>query len=176
MPPRGLSPYCGEVCMPQWLGELCWRERKLLVAPPMPDRSKGQTKCSPWSSRLGVGRGTNDHTSGKFTVTKPRRRPSPTQGCSARREEELCLIWAQITNLTVNCTDNKKSLEFSTASRKKILKWLNLVLPECELHQTYFLGLFDYNVPPTFLHTTRTALKTTCPTILLLLRVYSLPQ
>jgi hypothetical protein len=36
-----------------------WRERKLLVAPPMPDRSKdmSQTKCSPWSSRLGVGHG-----------------------------------------------------------------------------------------------------------------------
>jgi hypothetical protein len=39
----------------------------------MPDRSKGsgQKKCSPWSSRLGVGRGAIDPTSGKVTVTKP---------------------------------------------------------------------------------------------------------
>jgi hypothetical protein len=55
-PPRGLQPYHGEeVFAPQWPGELCWRERKLLVGPPMLDRPKGrgQTKCSPWSSRLG---------------------------------------------------------------------------------------------------------------------------
>jgi hypothetical protein len=47
---RGFAP-------PQWFGELCWRERKLLIEPSMPDRSKdrGQTKCSPWSSRLGSG-------------------------------------------------------------------------------------------------------------------------
>jgi hypothetical protein len=38
-------------------GELCWRKRKHLVGPPMPDRSKGrgQMKCSPWSSRLWFG-------------------------------------------------------------------------------------------------------------------------
>jgi hypothetical protein len=30
-----------------WPGELCWRERKLLVGPPVPDTPKGrsQTKC-----------------------------------------------------------------------------------------------------------------------------------
>jgi hypothetical protein len=44
----------------------------------MPDRSKGrgQTKCSPWSSRLGVGRGTNNATPEKCTVTKP---PEPME-------------------------------------------------------------------------------------------------
>jgi hypothetical protein len=54
-------------------GELCWREHKLLVEPPMPDRSKasGQAKCSPWSSRVEVGRGANDPTPEKLTVTKP---------------------------------------------------------------------------------------------------------
>jgi hypothetical protein len=60
LPPRGLPPYRGEVvCAPQWPGELCWREWKLLVGPPTPDWSKGggQTECSPWSSRLAVGRG-----------------------------------------------------------------------------------------------------------------------
>jgi hypothetical protein len=57
IPPWGLPPSPGEeVHVLQWPGELCWRERKLLTAPPMPDTSKdrGQTKCSPWSSRLGV--------------------------------------------------------------------------------------------------------------------------
>jgi hypothetical protein len=64
----------------------------------MPERSKGrgQTKCSPWSSRLRVGRGANDPTSEKFTVAKPPetcrggpwRRSRPTQGCSAGTEEE----------------------------------------------------------------------------------------
>jgi hypothetical protein len=38
----------------------------------MPDRSvgRGQTKCNPWSSSLGVGRGANDPTLEIFTVTK----------------------------------------------------------------------------------------------------------
>jgi hypothetical protein len=73
-PPRGLPPYREEkVCAPPWPGELCWREPKLLVAPPTPDKSKGrdQTKYSPWSSRLGVGRGANDPNQEKFTLTKP---------------------------------------------------------------------------------------------------------
>jgi hypothetical protein len=39
----------------------------------MPGRSKdrGHTKCSSWSSRLGGGRGANDPTTEKLTVTKP---------------------------------------------------------------------------------------------------------
>jgi phage shock protein PspC (stress-responsive transcriptional regulator) len=52
-----IPPYCGvKICAPQWPRELCRREHKLLVEPPMPYRSKGrgQTKCSPWSSRLRV--------------------------------------------------------------------------------------------------------------------------
>jgi hypothetical protein len=60
IPPQGLQPYRGEeIFAPQWPTELCWRERKLLVGPPMPDRPKGsgQAKCSPWSSRLGLGWG-----------------------------------------------------------------------------------------------------------------------
>jgi hypothetical protein len=73
-PRRGLPPYrVDEVCPPQCLGELCWRESKLLVEPPMPDRSKGrsQTKCSPWFSRFGAGRGTDRPTPQKITVMKP---------------------------------------------------------------------------------------------------------
>jgi hypothetical protein len=58
--------------MPQCPGELCWRECKLLAEPPMPDRSKGrgQTKCSPWSSRLGVRCGANNPTPGKINCYK----------------------------------------------------------------------------------------------------------
>jgi hypothetical protein len=39
----------------------------------MPNMSKGriQTKCSPWSSRLGVGCWANDPTPKKITVMKP---------------------------------------------------------------------------------------------------------
>jgi hypothetical protein len=50
--PPGPSPYHGEeVCVPQWLGELCWQKRKLQIQSPMPDRAKGrgQIKCSPWT-------------------------------------------------------------------------------------------------------------------------------
>jgi hypothetical protein len=60
---RGLSAYRGEeICALQWAGELCWRERKLLVRPPMLDRSmsRAQAKCSSWSFRLGVWRGANE--------------------------------------------------------------------------------------------------------------------
>jgi hypothetical protein len=43
---------------------------KFFVGPPMPDKSKGrgQMKCSPWSSRLGIGRGANESTPEKCTV------------------------------------------------------------------------------------------------------------
>jgi hypothetical protein len=57
-PPRGLPPYHGEeVCVPQWPRQLWWQKHRLLIGPPMPDRSKsrGQMKYSPWSSRLGAG-------------------------------------------------------------------------------------------------------------------------
>jgi hypothetical protein len=56
----------------------------------MPERSKGggQTKCSPWSCKLPVGRGPNDGTPEKFVVTKPWRRLGPTQGCSTGKEEK----------------------------------------------------------------------------------------
>jgi hypothetical protein len=72
---QGLPPYSREeVCALQWYGELCWRERKLMVGPPMPDRSKVkvQTKCSTWSSRLWVWRGANDPIPEKFTVSESR--------------------------------------------------------------------------------------------------------
>jgi hypothetical protein len=63
VPARGLPPCRGEeICAPQWLGELCWRERKILVGSLVPDMSKdrGQTKWSTWASRLVVRRGVND--------------------------------------------------------------------------------------------------------------------
>jgi hypothetical protein len=39
----------------------------------MPESTKGrvQKKCSPWSSRFGVGRGANDPKTEKFTVIAP---------------------------------------------------------------------------------------------------------
>jgi hypothetical protein len=100
IPPRALPPYRGdEVCAPQWPGEPCWRERRLLVEPFLPERWKGrcQTKCSPWSSRLGVWLGANDRIPEEFTVRKhPHththththtwRRPRGTQDCSASEE------------------------------------------------------------------------------------------
>jgi hypothetical protein len=72
------------VCVPQWPKELCWRERKLLVEPPVPKRSKGrgETKCILWSSVVGVGHGTNDPAAEKFTVAELWRRPAPTQRCT----------------------------------------------------------------------------------------------
>jgi hypothetical protein len=44
----------------------------------MPNRSngKGQTNCSPWSSRMGVGRGANDATPKRTIATKP---PEPME-------------------------------------------------------------------------------------------------
>jgi hypothetical protein len=57
-PPWGLLPYRGEeVCGPQWPRQLWSQKHRLLIGPPMPDRSKsrGQMKCSPWSFRLGAG-------------------------------------------------------------------------------------------------------------------------
>jgi hypothetical protein len=90
-PPRGLPLYHGdEVCASQWPGELCWRDRKFLVGPPMTNKSKsrGQTKCSPWPSRLVVGRGSNDPTPGKFAVTKPWMKPRPTHDYGASKEDE----------------------------------------------------------------------------------------
>lgn len=48
----------------------------------MPERLKGrdQTNCRRWFYKLGIGRGDNQSTAEKFTVTKPWRRPRPTQG------------------------------------------------------------------------------------------------
>jgi hypothetical protein len=44
-------------------------------------KSKGQTKCSPWSSRLGAGRGVNDCTPETMEEVKTH------AGCSASEEE-----------------------------------------------------------------------------------------
>jgi hypothetical protein len=71
-PPRGLPPYRGEdVWAPQWPGELCWWERKLLVGSLMPHRSKGKAhkKSSPWSSGFGIG----------HVITPPPQRNLPLQ-------------------------------------------------------------------------------------------------
>lgn len=85
-PPRALLPYLGEeVCAPQWHGELCGRERKLLVGP-------GQTKYSPWSSRLGVRCESNDPTPEKFPVTKPWRRPTHRVVEPAKEREKKTIM------------------------------------------------------------------------------------
>jgi hypothetical protein len=58
----------------------------------MPDRSKGRVRRSvvpsSWSYKLGIGSIVNDPIPEKFPVTKPWRKPRPTQGCSASKEEE----------------------------------------------------------------------------------------
>jgi hypothetical protein len=59
-PPRGLRPYRGEeVCAPQWPGELCWREPRLLVAPPCQTRQRVEARRSlvPGPPRWGFGVG-----------------------------------------------------------------------------------------------------------------------
>jgi hypothetical protein len=91
LPPPGLTHYREEeVRAPQWPRELCWRERKFLLRPSMPGRSqgRGQTKCSPWSSSMRVGRGANNPTPKNLMILNLWRRPRPTQGCSASKEEE----------------------------------------------------------------------------------------
>jgi hypothetical protein len=64
-------------------GELCWRERKLLVGPYMPGRSKGkgQTKWSYRSARFGVGCGANEPTAEKFAVNETYREHFFHGGC-----------------------------------------------------------------------------------------------
>jgi hypothetical protein len=59
-----------------------------MVGPAIPDRRKGrgQTNCSHWSSRFGVGRGAKDSIPEEFSVTIPWRRLRPTQGCSDSKE------------------------------------------------------------------------------------------
>jgi hypothetical protein len=84
-----------EVCESQWHGEVCWRERKLLVGPPMTDRStgRGQMKCSTRSSRLGVGLTNPPRKNLLQNLQSPWRRSRPTQGCCASKEEDTTFIF-----------------------------------------------------------------------------------
>jgi hypothetical protein len=72
-----LPPYrWEEVWAPQWTGELCWWERKLLVGPPMPDKlwGRGQTNEVPGPPGWGLGVELMIPPGKKCTVTKPWRR------------------------------------------------------------------------------------------------------
>jgi hypothetical protein len=114
-------PYCGkEVCAHQWSEELCWRKHKLLVQPPMPDRSKGrgQMKCSPWSSRLGVGHGTNDPAPEKCAVTKAWGRLKPTQSCSANKKN----MGGEKLPVASSTQTTTASTPFSTLATAKTLR------------------------------------------------------
>jgi hypothetical protein len=101
---RGLPPNREEVCVPQWPGELCWQEYKLLVWPPMPNGTR-RRKCSHWSSLLGVERWDNEPTPLKFTVTKPWGRPRPTRWCGASKleveENHLYSLYEQMMRQTL---------------------------------------------------------------------------
>jgi hypothetical protein len=106
LPPRELTPIRGEVCAPRWHRELCRRERKLLVISPMSGRSKGrgQTKCSPWSFRLGVGREVNNLIPKDLPLPNLRtywggqwRRPRPKNNCNTSKEKDIMSL---ITNRT----------------------------------------------------------------------------
>jgi hypothetical protein len=53
-------------------------------------KGRGQTKCGPWSSRLGVERGANDSTSEKiYYYETMEEAKTHTQGCRASRKEEV---------------------------------------------------------------------------------------
>jgi hypothetical protein len=57
----------------------------------MSDRSqgRGQTKFSPWSSKLGVGYGANNcYDTSREPTRGPCRKPIPTQGCSASKQKK----------------------------------------------------------------------------------------
>ena len=57
------APYRGgEVCVPKWPWKLCQRGLQSLVGSTLLGRFqvKGQTNCSTWPSRLGVGRRANN--------------------------------------------------------------------------------------------------------------------
>jgi hypothetical protein len=75
--PQEPPPYRGEqVCANQCAGELCWRERKLLVGPPMTDRSRVGDRRSVVPGLPGwVGACGDETIHEKFTVTKLWRRP-----------------------------------------------------------------------------------------------------
>jgi hypothetical protein len=65
--------------------------KKTLDRPKQRRTGRVQTKCSTGSSRLRAGRGANDPTADKFTVTKPWRKPRSTQGCSDSREDTFVI-------------------------------------------------------------------------------------
>jgi hypothetical protein len=60
----------------------------------MPDRlkSRGRTKRSHWSYRLGVGLGANNNTQKKCTATKPHRRPKLTQDIAPVKQKNMCEV------------------------------------------------------------------------------------
>jgi hypothetical protein len=81
-PLPGLSPYRGDdVPRPNDTESYTGGSISSWYNPPLPSRSKGkgQTKPSPWSSRLGVGRVANKSTPEKSTIAKT---PEPmVEGC-----------------------------------------------------------------------------------------------
>lgn len=89
IPPWGLLPYCGEdVCAPQWSGQLCWWEHKLLVATPCQTGQRVRAKRSAVPGPLGWGLSVGLTISRrKLTFTKPLRSQKPTRDCSANKRE-----------------------------------------------------------------------------------------
>jgi hypothetical protein len=75
-----------------------------VVGPPMPDRTKamGQTKCRPWSSRLGVGRGSNNPTPEKSTVTKPPEPMEEDHGGGQDQHRVVAPVKKNNTNVVTN--------------------------------------------------------------------------
>jgi hypothetical protein len=108
-----ISPNCGEVvCWPQWPRGICRQERKLLVGPPIPDRSKGiGQKCSPWTSTLGLGVGIRTPPRINLILRifqrKPWRRQRPAQGCNASKEDTVYMVYntrMDLSGLQRKCT------------------------------------------------------------------------
>jgi hypothetical protein len=78
LPSWGLLPYCEEeVCMTHWPGGLCWWQPKLLVEPPMPDRSRVGTRQS-WACGQQPCPGKIYY----YETSRPWRRQLSTKSCS----------------------------------------------------------------------------------------------
>jgi hypothetical protein len=106
---------------------LCWRERKLLVEPPMADRWKdrGQTKCTAWSSRLEVGP--------EITFMKP---PDTVLGpieVYSVSKDKIDQEGSQLRTLELN---KSKTMSQSWLKLSRVIFW-NYLFEVCSVIKTY---------------------------------------
>jgi hypothetical protein len=100
-----------KVCAPRSQEELCWRKHKLMVGPPMPDRSKRpRWSVVPGPPGRGLGVTLTTRPQKKITVTKPWTRRRPTKGCSTSTEDEDDLYHHNKVNLEEWIYFNQKKM------------------------------------------------------------------